>query len=278
MSHRPRPAGLALAVLTVVVVGLQIAWPLAEGTSNQRLTVLIVVGFAALTVLHVAISRGPARAVLYLLVTAVPGFLVEVLGTHTGIPFGDYTYSDVIGPRLLSVPIVVALAWTMLCWPAACAARALVRSPLGRVLLGAWATTAGDLFLDPQLVSLGAWTWHDPSPHLPGVPTVPLSNYAGWLLVTLVLSALVQLVTGPARAGRPGRLGDGYGVGLYLWSWVAWATALFVFLDQPAAAGWGFLGMGTVAVPLVVVLVRRACAAPTGLLAVAPGRSERRPR
>ena len=58
---------------------------------------------------------------------------------------------------------MIALAWTMMCWPAALAARRLVTGLVPRVLLGAWATTAGDLFLDPQLVSTRAWRWQHPS-------------------------------------------------------------------------------------------------------------------
>ncbi|GGL94165.1 carotenoid biosynthesis protein [Nakamurella endophytica] len=255
---------LVLGAVTAVVVGLQIAWPLAHGSWSRVLTVAIVVGFALLCLLHVAVTRGRRRAVLVLAVTAVPGFLVEVLGVHTGLPFGGYAYSDTLGPRWLGVPLVVGLAWTMLCWPAACAARALTRSPVGRVLLGAWATTAGDLFLDPQLVSLGGWSWHDPSPHLPGVPTVPLSNYLGWLLATLVLSALVQRATGPSVRTPPGDARDAFGVGLYLWSWVSWTTALLFFLAQPAAAAWGAVAMGTVAVPVVLRWVRRRAGSAAG--------------
>ena len=50
------------------------------------------------------------------------------------------------------------------------------RSPL---LGGARRSPRWDLFLDPQMVAAGHWTWLDPDPALPGVPGVPLTNYAG---------------------------------------------------------------------------------------------------
>jgi putative membrane protein len=130
---------------------------------------------------------------------------------------------------------------------------------VARVLVGAWATTVGDLFLDPQMVSSGAWTWRDTVPHLPGVAGVPLTNYAGWLLVTLVLSALVQAVMGPGP--------DALAVAMYLWFWAAWTVALGFFLGLPAAACWGAVAMGTVAVP---VGVRRLRSAPAWPLAKRP--------
>jgi uncharacterized membrane protein len=237
-------------VLAAGVVALQIAYPLASTALRHHLTVAIVVVFAAMCVAHAAVTRGPARAAAVFAVTAVPGYLVEAIGVGTGVPFGAYRYSDVLGPRMLGVPLVIGLAWTMLSWPAALVARRLVLGRVTRVLVGAWATTVGDLFLDPQMVASGAWTWRDTVPHLPGVPGVPLTNYAGWLLVTLALSALVQAVMG---AGP-----DALGVGMYLWFWAAWTVALGLFLGLSAAACWGAVAMGTVAVPVGVRWLRSA--------------------
>ena len=99
-----RRGSVVLAVSTLTVVALQIVWPLTHSDVREQVTVAIVVGFAAVCVLHVGVTRGPAQALTLLAVTAVPGFLVEVLGVHTGVPFGAYTYSDVFGtpPRAAS--------------------------------------------------------------------------------------------------------------------------------------------------------------------------------
>jgi uncharacterized membrane protein len=237
------------ALLAVAVVGLQIGYPLVHGTARDHLTVLIVAILAATCVVHAAMTRGIATAVLLLLVTAVPGYAVEVLGVHTGVPFGSYAYSPTLGPALFDTPLLIGLAWTMLAWPAALAARQLVRNRLARIGVGAWGLASADLFLDPQQVAAEHWTWWFPSPHLPGVPDVPLTNYVGWLAVAVVLSTAVQAI---ARDGD-----DTVMVGLYLWLYVGWIVALAVFLDLAGAAGWGALGMGLVAVPLAVQSARR---------------------
>jgi putative membrane protein len=182
-------------------------------------------------------------------VTAVPGWAVEALGVHTGFPFGSYAYSNDLGPRPLGAPLLIGLAWTMLVWPAALVARRLVATGPARVVVGAWALASADLFLDPQQVAAGHWTWRVPSPHLPGVHDVPLTNYAGWLLVALVLSAAVQAIAGEGD--------DAVMVAVYLWLYVGWIVALAGFLDLAAAAGWGALGMGVVAIPVAVQWWRR---------------------
>jgi putative membrane protein len=244
----PRTRALP-AVLAGAVVALQIAYPLSRGAMRDDISVVIVIALAGTCVVHAVVTRGARTAGWLVAATALPAFAAEVLGVHTGVPFGSYDYSATLGPRLFGVPPVVGLAWTMLAWPAALAARRLVRGRLARVLVGAWALAAADLFLDPQQVAAGHWTWRFPAPHLPGVPEVPLTNYAGWLAVALVLSVLVQALAGDGDDGVP--------IGLYLWLYVGWIVALAGFLDLGAAAGWGALGMGAVAVPLAGRWLRR---------------------
>lgn len=240
----PSPSSRLLApALVVLAVLLQIGYPLASGRGRAHLAVLIVAAFAAACVAHAATSRSPRTAVAAVVISAGLGFAAELIGVHSGYPFGRYEYSDVLGARVFGVPLIVALAWTMLAWPSAVVARRLVAGRLARVLVGAWALTAADLFLDPQLVALHAWRWSSPSPHLPGVATVPLTNYAGWLVVSLVLSFALQQVVGDGP--------DGPAIALYLWLWIGWTVAQVFYLHLRASAAWGFLAMGVVAVPLV---------------------------
>jgi uncharacterized membrane protein len=240
------------ASLAGLVVALQIAYPLTHGSTRAHLTVLIVVVLAAACVAHTALTRGPGRAAALLLGTALPGFAIEVLGVHTGFPFGAYRYDSSLGLRVFGVPPVIALAWTMLAWPAALAARRLVTGFAARVAVGAWALASADVFLDPQMVAAGRWHWSDPSPHLPGVADVPLTNFAGWLVVSLALSLGLQLLL----RSSPQDVDDSLPELLYLWLYIGWVVALSVFLDLPAAAGWGALAMGTVAVPLAARMRR----------------------
>jgi putative membrane protein len=244
-----RLAGTLPALLAVAVVGLQIAYPLTHGSARDALTVAIVAVLAGTCVVHAALTRGPRTAAALLLVTAVPGFAVEVLGVHTGVPFGSYSYAATLGPRLFGVPPLIGLAWTMLAWPATLAARVVVRGFTARVLVGGWALASADLFLDPQQVAAGHWTWLHPAPHLPGVPDVPLTNYLGWLVVAVPISLAVQSLAGDGD--------DRVMLALYLWLYAGWIVALAVFLDLAAAAGWGALGMGAVAVPLTLRWLRR---------------------
>jgi uncharacterized membrane protein len=246
-ARRALLAGVGVLVLATIV--LQISYPLTDGDARRRLTIATVLTFAGASVGH-ARARYGGRGLWCCVVAAAIGLTAEVVGVHTGVPFGHYAYGDSLGPTIAGVPAVVALAWTMMAWPAALVARLLVGSTAARVLVGTWALASWDLLLDPQMVAAGHWRWAAPRPHLPGVETVPLTDLAGWIVVSMVISLLVQGILG--RSTRRPR--DGWMFALYLWTYVSSVVAQLAFLDLPASALWGALGMGAVAVPLAVRL------------------------
>jgi uncharacterized membrane protein len=232
------------------LVLVQISYPLASGAGRAAVTVAAVLLGYATSASHALLTRGPRAAGRLVLVTTGGGFAVEALGVATCFPFGEYAYSGDLGPRLAGVPLVVPLAWTWMAWPAWLAAVRVTRSRPARVALAAVGLAAWDLFLDPQMVAEGYWTWADPRPALPGVPGVPVCNYLGWLAVALVMTALIRTAaTGPGRD-------DASMYALYLWTYAGSVVAHAVFLDLPGSGSalWGALGMGLLAAPLAWAL------------------------
>jgi uncharacterized membrane protein len=229
----------------------EIGYPLVDGAVRARLVVVTVLLGYALSVAHAAWTRGRRTALVLVAVTTGGGFAVEAVGVATGFPFGSYAYTGALGPRLLGVPLVIALAWTWMAWPAWLVAgrlvgRSVLRVPLAGVGLASW-----DLFLDPQMVAEDYWVWRDPRPALPGVPDVPVSNHLGWLVVAVVLMALLATVPDTRRRGS-----DAPMYALYLWTYASGVLAHAAFLGMPASALWGGVGMGFVAIPLALALWR----------------------
>ena len=170
----------APALLGGLVVLLQIGYPLTAGSARERLTVLTVLVFFLATTSHALLARGARWTAAYVLVTTGTGLLAEALGTATGVPFGAYTYADSLGAQLLGVPVVIPLAWAMFAYPCLLVGQRLGRTPVRATLVGGWALASWDLFLDPQMVEAGHWTWTDVQVGLPGASDVPLSNTLGW--------------------------------------------------------------------------------------------------
>ena len=92
-------------------------------------------------------------------------------------------------------------------WPAWLAAVRLTERPGLRILLAGVGLAAWDLFLDPQMVAEGYWTWQAATPALPGVPGIPVSNYLGWLGFAVVLMAAAVRARSHGRAPYPATTG-----------------------------------------------------------------------
>lgn len=235
--------------LGAAVVALEIPYPLVHGDARDALTIATVIVFATASVVNASVTGRHRQGAALLLVAGAGGFVAEVVGVHTGYPFGRYRYVHGLGTTAAGVPLVVALAWVMMAQPAAAVARRLVTSTPARVVVGGVALASWDVFLDPQMVSAHHWRWLDPHPHLPGVDDVPLSNFGGWLLVALLLMTAMQLTCRDTRVDNPS-------TALWLWTWLSSTLANLAFFSRPAVAAWGFVAMGVVGVPLVRRLTR----------------------
>ncbi len=251
----PRPAlapgaGLLPLVLALAMVGTAIAYPLTSGTARDAVSWTIVVLGSALSVAHAVLSRGARTGVGLLVLVGVTAVAFEAVGLATGFPYGEYSYSDALGPTLLGVPFLVPLAWLMMAWPSWLLAEHLTRRRIAQIAVAAGIFAAWDVVLDPQMVQAGYWTWARPEPGLPGIDTVPLTNLAGWLLAGAVLMTLLGLlVDRTAVAGAP-RIGIAAPMLALGWMTLGGALAHAGWLGLPGSAAWG----AALAVPVLVAL------------------------
>ncbi|MCY7340666.1 MAG: carotenoid biosynthesis protein [Pseudonocardia sp.] len=240
-------AGVALPwLLAAATVGTQIAYPLVEGAALQRVTIATVVLFFATCVTHALVHRGPLFTLGLVVVSAGGGLAAEAVGVRTGYPFGAYSYAGTLGPEVLDVPVVVPLAWTMMAYPVLLAARRVGRrfAPVvGGLGLMAW-----DMFLDPQMVGDGHWTWADPDPSLTAIEGIPLTNFAGWAAVGTAMMLLLDRLL--PRAGAD----ELVPAALLGWTWFGYIVGnVFWFGETSVAVAAGFV-LGLLVVPYTWLL------------------------
>ena len=259
-------------MLLAATVATQVRWPLHW----DRFAIShAVVALGAATMFAHATAHSRPRAVASLLATSLVAWLVETVGVGTGLPFGRYRYADHVtytmcpNTRLCSqvadathaaitvagVPLIVLLAWFMMGYATQIAARRIARKPWARWVWATWMLAAWDLYLDPQFIldphlRQGWWLWADPSPHLPGVPGIPLTNYLGWLIAAALIQAVLHLTVPPSAPIRHRRW-DAPTL-FVLWTWMGGAVAVAWFIEQPAAAVWGALA----GAPASLMLIR----------------------
>lgn len=224
--------------LTLVWLAFMIAMPIVDWlTRGELYPQLATVGVFLQLVASLAALRWAwpwPRIVLVLLMVAALTWLAEWIGSTTGLPFGKYAYSALLQPQLAGVPLLIPLAWLMMLPPTWAVVSAVVssRHRLAFAALTGVAFTAWDLYLDPQMVARGLWTWAEPSGYF-GIPWI---NFFGWWLT----SSVVTYVIAPREfdaARRPLAL-------IYTLTWALQAVGLGLFWGQPGPALVGFVAMG----------------------------------
>ena len=127
----------------------------------------------------------------------IVGFLSEVVGVNTGLLFGDYHYSKILGIQLFQVPILIAVNWFIIIYCSGIGTHVLLNKVINRVAKdynepslklkamsvifdGASLAVLFDWLMEPVAIKLGFWTWG-------GDGSVPFYNYFCWLLISILL-------------------------------------------------------------------------------------------
>ncbi|MFF0490715.1 carotenoid biosynthesis protein [Nocardia sp. NPDC004068] len=244
------------ALAAIAWIAVQIGYPLTAGGARDAVTIVVVLLAVATALTHALVDRGARFAAGFLLIVSGLGLVAEMVGTATGFPFGCYHYAvDRLGPAVAGVPVLIPLAWTGGLYPVWVVAGWLARRAPARVVLTAVGAVGWDLYLDPQMVADGQWSWCSNRPGLPGLSHIPWTNYVGWFVVALVMAALMGLL---ARAHPARGVSGAVPLVVFGWTWLGSALAHAVFLGLPASAAYGFAGLGVLGIPLAAQLGRRA--------------------
>ncbi len=234
LGHYP---AFLLAAWVVVLFSLpmvRLIFGDASLLQGLALAVLLQVAF----VLHV-LYRSWGWWSMLRTVTAVVllSWIVQAIVIRSGLPYGNLSYSSLLQPHILGVPLLIPLAWMMMLPPAWAIAKLITQKLSGCLLhvvfvaVSAVAFTAWGFYFDPMLVHLGIIQWQPPGAFY-GTPWL---NYTGWLLVSGVITFGLS----------PKRLPGGLLVVVYGCTWLVDFIALFVFwgLFWPALIGFALMGV-----------------------------------
>ena len=151
------PAGVALLSWLLLMIAIPIVNWIA-GLEAVRQLIVASVLLQSLTVFLILLpSWGWRRTTTTLLVTGLLTLLIEIIGSKTGLLFGEYHYTEQLQPQIGGVPILIPFAWFMMLPPAWAIAERFRASSWLFILVAGAAMTSWDLFLDPQMVGWDLW-------------------------------------------------------------------------------------------------------------------------
>jgi uncharacterized membrane protein len=213
---------------------------------------------------HAILTKGWKRSLLMFCLSFVVAFTAEALGVNYGLVFGHYYYTPILGISLFGVPFLAALAWEPIVYAAFCLSDLLATGttrmiPLSRhksssiwaAVIGALATTAWDLMIDPIAVSQGWWAWVGGGPYVPYVANgVPIQNFLGWLGVAFVINLIYRKIAdGINEPGRSATLTFYGPLTLYSSLFLTAFGVAITILRRPEVALIGVLAMG----PFIII-------------------------
>lgn len=110
------------------------------------------------------------------------GIAVELIGTKTGLLFGDYSYGANLGPKLMGVPWIIGINWGILVVCTASLVNRIKASNLIKALIAAFIMTALDVLIEPVAIESDFWSWKSGE--------IPIYNYICWFAIAFPLQWL----------------------------------------------------------------------------------------
>lgn len=122
----------------------------------------------------------------FFLISFTVGFFVEVIGVHTGFPFGNYRYGSVLGWKLLEVPVIIGINWFMLAYAFGMLYEYIPVRKNVKPILAATSMVVLDVLIEQVAITLDYWVWEGGN--------IPLLNYVGWFFVALVIQFCFKML------------------------------------------------------------------------------------
>jgi putative membrane protein len=192
---------------------------------------------------------GTHGIVIFIALALGIGGVSEVLSLATGFPFGHYYFTDVMGPHILHVPILLGLAYVGMGYVSWTLARIIVGETAGVIampLVAGFVMVAWDLAEDPVWSTIvRAWIWRDGGAWF----GVPVSNFLGWYLTVCAfyLAFALYLKGRPREARLPPA--NHWRTAVVFYSISALGNLLviprpgFTYVRDPAGVEWSVAGI-----------------------------------
>jgi putative membrane protein len=130
----------------------------------------------AMVLLH--IKKYNYKVVIALAIPCLLGFLAEALGVNFGLIFGTYAYGENLGYKVLGVPLMICVNWTLLTATTADVSKYFSKNIVISAVIGAALMTGLDIILEVSAPRFDFWEFEN------GV--VPIQNYIGWFVTAFI--------------------------------------------------------------------------------------------
>jgi putative membrane protein len=188
-----------LWMLMLIYAGSRLLQVFPSGIPMLAIVILHVIPPAVFALIHGAMFYRIRGILAFVAICLLVGNVFENLGVRTGFPFGHYYFTDVMGPKILVVPVFLGLAYVGMAYLSWTLARLILEETKGPLtgsrvvtlaLLASAIMVSWDLSMDSVWSTIvRAWIWQQGGIYF----GVPLTNFLGWFVTGYVFYQLFAL-------------------------------------------------------------------------------------
>lgn len=142
----------------------------------------LVLLMSSLVVCYPVMKNANQGTILWCVFAFLLTFCSEVIGVKSGLIFGNYSYGDVLGIKILGVPLIIGINWMLIMLGSISLAKGCSKNIFIISFLTGIFSVIFDIILEPVAIYLGYWQWSTVSP--------PLTNYYSWFVIVFLLTLL----------------------------------------------------------------------------------------
>ncbi len=129
-------------------------------------------------------SKLKQQLIVGLMIPFLIGMITEYLGVNHGLIFGDYQYGKNLGFKILGVPWIIGINWTLLVYCTAAISKKIHTNVVLSSLIGAILMVALDIIIEISAPRFDFWKFDN--------EVAPIQNYVGWLITAFIAHMLFQ--------------------------------------------------------------------------------------
>lgn len=177
---------IALILIIMTPVGFII---MLNPSANQFIssTTLYLAMQAFLTILILIKLANLKSVVICCSIIFAASWFLEYFGLNFHFPFGNYTYTDSLIPKIKGVPKAIPLAWLIVVVNSLLTARFLFKgkSEISSVALASVFVLSFDILLEPFASFINRfWIWEN--------DIIPIQNYISWFIIGLIFLIFIS--------------------------------------------------------------------------------------
>jgi putative membrane protein len=212
----------------------------ADRLPTLAIVLLHVVPPALFALVHGGVLYGRKGIAVFAVLCLGVGGAMESLSLRSGFPFGHYFFTDVMGPKVFQLPVLLVLAYLGIGY-VAWVVSLLILGYGGKDLAGvgvvaapvvaSFAMVAWDLSMEAAWSTVDrAWIWRDGGAFF----GVPLSNFLGWCLTTYLFYQAFALYCRRAWMVPAAVSGGFWRAAVIVYATCAFGNVLIVWQPAPA--------------------------------------------